>query len=115
MDDPLRLLVEGASQSNPFPATSRYAGLETATHTQADGTAIVYVKRRILPQGDELAVVQEHVVTEGERLDHLAAQYLGDPEQYWRICDGNNAMQPEALVSEPGQRVKITLPEGITG
>jgi nucleoid-associated protein YgaU len=114
MDDPLKLLLEGASQPNPFPASSRYAGLEIATHTQAE-TAIVYMARRILPQGDELPVVQEHVVTEGERLDHLAARYLGDPEQYWRICDGNNAMQPEALVSEPGQRVRITLPEGITG
>src|SRR5262245_29829236 len=99
MDDPLKLLVQGASQPNPFPATSRYVGLETASYAQADGTAIVYVKRRILPQGEELAVVQEHVVTEGERLDLLAAQYLGDPEQYWRICDSNNAMQPEALVS----------------
>ena len=45
MDDPLRLLVEGASQPNPFPATSRYAGLGTATHTRTDGTAIVYVTR----------------------------------------------------------------------
>ena len=82
MDDPLRLLVEGASQPNPFPATSRYAGLGTATHTRTDGTAIVYVTRRILPQGDALPLVQEHVVTEGERLDHLAWRYLGDPEQY---------------------------------
>jgi hypothetical protein len=114
MDDPLRLLIQGASPPNPFPATSRYAGLDTATHTGADGTASVYVTRRILPHGDELPVVQEHVVTDGERLDHLAARYLGDPEQYWRICDGNNAMQPEALVSEPGRRVKITLPEGLT-
>ena len=58
------------------------------------GPPIVYVKRRILPQGDELPVVQEHVVTEGERLDHLAAQYLGDPEQdlaYLRRQQGDAA------------------------
>jgi nucleoid-associated protein YgaU len=114
MDDPLKLLLEGASQSSPFPATSRYAGLETATYTQADGKTVVYVKRRILPQGEDFRVVQEHVVTSGERLDAIAAQYLGDPEQYWRICDGNNAMQPEALISEPGKRINITLPEGMT-
>ncbi len=115
MDEPLKLLLESASQPNPFPDTSRYAGLATAMHEQTDGNTVVYVKRRLLPQGDELHVAQEHVVTEGERLDILAAHYLGDPEQYWRICDGNNAMQPEALVSEPGKRINITLPEGITG
>ena len=115
MDDPLKLLLEGASQSNPFPSTSRYARLETAEHQQADGKTVVHVTRRFLPQGDELQVVQEHLVTQGERLDQIAAQYLGDPEQYWRICDSNNAMQPEELVSEPGKRINITLPEGMTG
>ncbi len=115
MDDPLKLLLEGASQTNPFPATSRYTGLETAMHVQTDGETVVYVTRRFLPQGDDLSIAQEHLVTEGERLDQIAAQYLGDPEQYWRICDGNNAMQPDALVSEPGKRINITLPEGMTG
>ena len=115
MDDPLKLLLEGASQANPFPPTSRYAGLETAGYAQADGNMVVYLKRRFLPQGDGLSVAHEHVVTAGERLDALAAQYLGDPEQYWRICDGNNAMQPGVLVSEPGRRINITFPEGTTG
>ena len=115
MDDPLKLLLEGGLQNNQFPATSRYAGLETATYEKADGTTVVYVKRRFLPQGDDLSLVHEHVVTAGERLDTIAAQYLGDPEQYWRICDGNNAMQPDALVSEPGKRINITLPEGMKG
>lgn len=115
MDDPVKLLLEGALQQSPFPATSRYAGLATAQYQQADGKTVVYVTRRFLPQGEELQVVQEHLVTQGERLDQIAAQYLGDPEQYWRICDSNNAMQPEELVSEPGKRIKITLPEGMTG
>lgn len=112
MDDPLKLLLEGASQTNPFPTTSRYAEVETAMYTQANGETVVYLTRRFLPKGDDLPVVQEHVVTARERLDNIAAQYLGDPEQYWRICDGNNAMRPDELVSEPGRRIKITLPEG---
>ena len=115
MEDPLKVLFEGALQNSRFPATSRYAAIETATHQKADGRTVVYVKRRFLPQGDDLAVVHEHVVVEGERLDHIATRYLGDPEQYWRICDANNAVQPEALVSEPGRRIKITLPEDLPG
>ena len=115
MEDPLKFLLEGALQNNQFPATSRYAGIETATYEKGDGEKVVYVKRRFLPQADDFSVVHEHVVTAGERLDHIAAQYLGDPEQFWRICDANNAMQPEMLVSEPGERINITLPEGMPG
>jgi hypothetical protein len=84
-------------------------------YQKADGATVVYVKRRFLPPGDDLSVVQEHVVAAGERLDHIAAQYLGDPEQFWRICDANNAMDPDALVSEPGKRINIALPEGVPG
>ncbi|HZT57821.1 MAG TPA: LysM domain-containing protein, partial [Pyrinomonadaceae bacterium] len=54
----------------------------------------------------------EHTVTQGERLDQIAAQYLGDPEQFWRICDANGALRPEELL-ETGRRVRLTLPEGV--
>jgi hypothetical protein len=115
MEDPLKLLLEGALQNSRFPSTSRYAGIETAMYEKADRATVVYVKRRFLPQGENFSVVQEHVVSAGERLDHIAAHYLGDAEQFWRICDGNNAMQPDTLVSEPGKRINITLPEGAPG
>ncbi len=51
---------------------------------------------------------------DGERLDLIAARYLGDPEQSWRQCDANGAVRPEEL-EEVGRRVRITLPEGIPG
>ena len=54
-------------------------------------------------------------MTEGERLDNIAAQYLGDPEQFWRICDANGAMRPDELTETVGRRLRITLPEGIPG
>ena len=58
----------------------------------------------------------EHTVAEGERLDQTSAsRYLGDPEQFWRIADANGAMQPDDLVQTPGRRLRITLPEGISG
>ena len=57
----------------------------------------------------------EHVVTQGERLDNITAQYLDDPEQFWRVCDANRAMCPDELTEEVGRRLRITLPEGIPG
>jgi hypothetical protein len=52
---------------------------------------------------------------QGDRLDNLTAKYLGDPEQFWRLCDANNALQPEELTDTVGRRVRITMPEGIPG
>jgi hypothetical protein len=64
---------------------------------------------------ENFALLQEHVVMEGERLDNITAQYVGDPEQFWRICDANRAMRPDGLTATPGRRLRITLPEGIPG
>ena len=60
-------------------------------------------------------MLQEHTVSQGDRLDNLAAQYLGDPEQFWRLCDANAAMHPEELTQDIGRPLRITLPEGIPG
>ncbi len=60
-------------------------------------------------------MVQEHFVVQGDRLDNLAAKYLGDTEQFWRLCDANGAMRPDELVEVIGAVIKITLPQGVTG
>jgi len=52
---------------------------------------------------------------EKDRLDNIAAHYLGDPEQFWRLADANNAMRPEELTEEVGRRLRVTHPEGMTG
>jgi hypothetical protein len=115
VDRSLWIEIEGDKMSNQFPPTSRYFGLETAIWEGPDGKQYIYVKRRFLPSPDRFSLLQEHVVAAGDRLDNLAAQYLGDPEQFWRIADANAAMRPEALTEEPGRRLRITLPEGIPG
>ena len=115
MTDPLQSLLNSALDNNQFPQTSRYTGVETTTLDTPDGKTITHLRRRFLPSGDAFTVLQEHVVKEGERLDHIATTYLGDPEQFWRICDANEAMQPNELVSAPGKTIKITLPQGIAG
>ncbi len=98
-----------------FPMNSRYLGIETATLETAAGKTVLYLRRRFVPQPYRFALLQEHVVTQGERLDNITARYLGDPEQFWRVCDANGAMRPEELTETIGRRLRITLPEGIPG
>jgi hypothetical protein len=98
-----------------FPPTSRYFGIETTTIELRDGKTYAYLKRRFLPQPERFTTLQEHVVVQGERIDNITAHYLGDPLQFWRVCDANRAMRPEELTEEIGRRLRITLPEGIPG
>jgi hypothetical protein len=98
-----------------FPPTSRYYGLDVATFPFDDGRLIPYLTRRFLPSPDRFAVLSEHVVLEGERLDNITAKYLGDPEAFWRVADANRALRAEELTEVIGRRLRITLPEGIPG
>lgn len=104
-----------AGTSSAFPITSRYYAIPTAQWTGPDGTPVTYVLRRFVPPANRFDLLVEHTVTEGERLDNITAGYLNDPEQFWRICDGNNAMDPNDLTQTPGTIIRITLPEGVPG
>lgn len=95
-------------------ATSRYAAVERAKLELGEEHTIVYLRRRFVPPAGAFAEIQGHTVKEGERLDQIAAQYVGDPERFWCVCDANNAMDPNDL-AEPGRRLRITLPEGVQG
>ncbi len=99
---------------NLFAVTSRYNDVETAEFITPGGKKIIYLKRRFLPQSSRFNLLQEHTILEGERLDNITARYLGDPEQFWRLCDANDVMQPNEL-EEPNRTIRITLPEGIPG
>ena len=94
-------------------ANSRYAATETATHTLPDGREVVYLRRRFVPSPENFALLQEHFVVEGDRLDVLTARYLGDPEQFWRVCDANGALLSDDLTAAAGSVIRITLPEGV--
>lgn len=114
--DPVQAMLAQTSLKNTlFTATSRYYGIDTETLTAPDGKAIIYLERRFLPSPARFQLLQEHTVTQGERLDNIAAKYLGDSELFWRIADANNAMHPEALVDTVGRKLRITLPEGVSG
>jgi hypothetical protein len=94
-----------------FNETSRYANIETAELTGPDGRVIRYKRRRFLPQGEQLPLLVEVTVTQGERLDLIAANTLNDSEQFWRICDANNAMNPWDLLAELGRVLRVPLPQ----
>jgi hypothetical protein len=102
-------------QPSLFAAKSRYQGIETATYTAGDGSVVSYVRRRFVPQPDQLVPLQQYTVVQGDRLDVIAARYLGDPELFWRVCDANGAMRSEDLTATPGRVLSISLPAGIPG
>jgi hypothetical protein len=102
-----------AIPSQPFLTTSRYYGLDVLELELPDGTMVTYVRRRFVPQPERFATLQEHLVSDDERLDNITARYLGDPEQFWRLCDANRALRPQELTETVGRRLRITLPEGI--
>ena len=80
--------------------TSRYAGLPLATLVvTADGEQreVRYLRRRFAPPPSSHAVLVEHQRRSGDRLDLLAARYLGDPTQFWRLCDATGVLRPDEL------------------
>jgi hypothetical protein len=97
-----------------FDSTSRYYTLETMklTVTGADGVQreIVYKRRRFIPDTSGAVTLVEHTVTEGERLDVITTRYVGDPLQFWRVCDANNVLRPEELTDEFGTVIRIAMP-----
>jgi len=97
-----------------FSVTSRYYNIETTTLEAPEGSKIVYLRRRFLPASAKSVPLAYHLVAQGERLDNITARYLSDPEQFWRVCDANNAMLPQELTDDAhiGQRLIIPLPQG---
>jgi hypothetical protein len=95
-----------------FSSKSRYANLEIAKWTASDGRIIPYARRRFLPPLTE-GVYIEHEVCEHDRLDNVTAHYLGDAEQYWRICDVNAELEPDQLTVTIGRRIRILSEKGI--
>jgi nucleoid-associated protein YgaU len=91
-------------------STSRYQAIDTATYTSPDGREHRYLRRRFLPQAGTAIVMAQHIVSGSDRLDNIAAQRLGDPEQYWRICDANNALRAEDVM-QVNRTLVIPLPQ----
>lgn len=94
-----------------FEHTSRYYSIATAEFVTTDERKIAYVRRRFLPQGDRLPVLVQITATRDDRLDLITAKTLGDPEQFWKVCDANNALNPRDLLADPVQTIRIPIPQ----
>jgi hypothetical protein len=107
MPTPIETLIDQSATISHFASNSRYAGLPLAVLDGPDGRQIVYVTRRFVPLTESNPLDPVHVVTTGERPDHIASEHLGDPERYWEICDLNLVRRPHELTSEPGTVVRL--------
>jgi hypothetical protein len=118
MNYPLKALIQmGLVPAVTFPTDSRYYRFSTLSYTAPNGQSITYLARRIVPQpgAPNFATVAQHTVKQGDRLDLLAAKYLGDPLIFWLICDANGAVRPNELIETPGTVLNITMPQGVPG
>lgn len=78
-----------------FPG-SRYEKMPTYTVTLGDGRQMTAVT---LPLPGTPPLLGYHRRLVGQRLDHIAAHYLGDATGFWRLCDANGAPVPDALAA----------------
>jgi hypothetical protein len=76
---------------------SRYQNTTPYSFTRPDGT-VVNVLRLPLPGP---AVVQGFLPRRPDvsRLDLIANYFLKDATTFWRLCDANNAVVPDALAA----------------
>jgi nucleoid-associated protein YgaU len=97
-----------------FETNSRYYAIETVKMTVTDPAGqprvIAFKRRRFIAPSAGTVTLVEHTVTRGDRLDMITARYLGDPTQFWRVCDANDVLRPDELTREVGIRIRIALP-----
>lgn len=110
MKNPLEVMFgAGLLPKTDFPPNSRYHGSAVRTRPGPDGAPVAYLVRRFCPDPARFATLALHRVAAGERLDQIAARLVGDPEQFWALCDANCAIWPQELEVEGG-RIRLTLP-----
>jgi hypothetical protein len=118
MNYPLQAMVRlGVIPPVTFPTDSRYYAFGVQQHVTPAGVSVPYLQRRMVPKGGapNYATINQYTTSQGDRLDRIAARYLGDPLMSWLLCDANGAMDPWQLVETPGTVIAITTPQGVPG
>lgn len=87
-----------------FDKNSRYVKhAKVYRTTDHKGREVQALSPAEIPEQQELG---EHLRRDGQRLDHLAGHYLGDPTAFWRIARINDALCPDVLT----QRRRLKIP-----
>jgi hypothetical protein len=117
MTDPVQMLIAaGAIPVTPFGPSSRYANVPIGRYqTSPSDPGVAYVLRRFAPQLRDIPIATTHLVQAGDRVDVLAAHYLGEVELHWRIADANPSGDMLLVTATPGERIAIPLPPGTAG
>ena len=78
-----------------FEDKSRYAQFaEVIETTDRRGRRVLAVTPAEPPRQRRLG---DHLRKDGQRLDHLASFYLADASGFWRLCEHNDEILPDAL------------------
>ena len=87
-----------------FSSKSRYAAAGTYTPRTSRGATVTATR---LPVRAMPAVRGVHPRSEGQRLDQIAGHYLDDATAFWRLCDANGTIAPDALAA----RAAVLIPK----
>jgi nucleoid-associated protein YgaU len=110
MDQAIAALISAAAGTGgPANPSSRYYGAPVEDLVLPGGAPVKYLSRRFIPQPSVYTSTSTYVITGGDRLDNLAARFLGDPALYWMICDANGASDPDELTAQAGRTIVIPV------
>lgn len=87
-----------------FTEKSRYKNTEQYAVNDQRGRTVQVVA---IPDPPQQKFRGYHLLKQGQRIDHLAAQYTGDETGFWRIAHANDAMLPDAI----SEQSEIAIPE----
>jgi len=87
-----------------FDATSRYFSVSDYVVPDAQGRPVNIKKIRFIPATPASLTRQ---ITGPDRTDLMAYAYYQAADQFWRIADANQVMDPAELVATVGQRILI--------
>ena len=116
--DQIQALIQVGAKASLFPPTSRYHAVDSATFVSADGRTIAYLRRRFVPPPENFALILEHTVVQGDRLDNLARKTvngrIGRPEEIahaiYFLADEvqSSFMTGQALVVDGGATARLS-------
>lgn len=78
-----------------FP-DSRYAKLVQYQVINATGATVTVTR---LPVSVQSPLLGYHPRQSGQRLDLIASHFLNDSTVFWRLCDANDSVVPDALTA----------------